>query len=398
MENRNVLIVCGDWYAKADGDINIARAITKELVSERYSVTVLSKVCNGQGRISDENGYRLYCFQGNEALDQFVTKYDTFPKKKKIRSLFLHPRFLLTLLYMKIRSIRNTDELYYVKHIRSLLKKQDFSKIIGISYPNEAAEAIGKFTKKTKTVWLQLDACAESRSRRILSNVSGAVVPFEICHDYLNKSMPYMSKVRASGIPNICKPFFREADDNVVFPEDTINVAFIGRLYAEIRRPEPLLKIFDMLQDDRIAFHMIGAGCEEVLAPYQKKYPDRFFVHGEVSLEAALNAMQAVDFLVNIDNEKTHKCFFPSKINDYLSTGKPIINIYSNPDSAVLAYLADYENIYHVDADQIDSETIEGLKDFLDRTKGKTIPFEEICKLYYQSTPQYVCGLLSEIN
>lgn len=392
--SKNILIVCGDWYAKPDANINIVKNIKNELISNHYSVTVLSKIYDKQDLICNNEVPFLYCFKSNDLLIRHKKEFDKLVgRRKKIKYLLRYPKFLSILLYMKAKSIRTIDEFYYIKHIRRIIKRKPFKMIIGVTFPNESIEAVSKFTKKINTAWIQLDACAESRTKRVLSNITRAIVPNNIYNNYIARNIN-VSNVKSSGMPNIVRPYLHKAVDNVDFPDNLINIVFLGRFYENIRSPEPLINIFEMLNDKKLALHIIGMGCEDVIESFRKKHPENVFSHGKVSAEAAFNAMQIADFLVNVDNNKEFEILFPSKINDYLSTGKPIINIYSNPNSSVLEYLAGYENVINIDSNNVEDKTIDELKVFLKRTK--TVPFDEIYKKYYSSTPQYVCQLLLE--
>ena len=336
--NNNILIVCGDWYAKTDGDTNIAKKITNKFVIDGYNVTVLSLSREKTKRIKCENGYYLHCFSCNQKLNNLEKAFRSSTRIKKIRCMIKHPFFLLAICYMKYKSILSVNELYYYRHIRKITNRLSFSRIIAITYPNETAEAVSKFSNISKTVWLQLDVCALSRTQRIVEKVSSAIVPFPIFYFYSNNGIKGLEKIKAAGIPNIAKPVSYKSADNVVYPNKMVNIAYIGRLNEINRRPEPFLKISEFFDNTLFAFHIIGEGCEEILNDFQKNHTVNLLLHGNRSLESALNAMQTADFLVNIDNEKEYELFFPSKINDYISTGKPIINIYSNPNSFVLDY------------------------------------------------------------
>lgn len=392
--SKNIMIVCGDWYAKPDANINIVKNIKNELVSKHYSVTVLSKIYDEQDLSGNNEDRYLHCFKSNDTIIYQKKEFDELVgRKKELKYFIKHPKFLSIMLYMKVKSIRTIDEFYYIKHIRRMIKTKPYKMVIGVTYPNEAIEAVSKFTKKINTAWIQLDVCAESRTKRVLPNVTSAIVPNNIYNNYIAKNIN-LSNVKTSGMPNIVRPYLHKAVDNVDFPDNLINIAFLGRFHENIRSPEPLISIFEMLNDKKLALHIIGAGCEDVIESYQKKHPENVFLHGKVSSEAAFNAMQIADILVNVDNNKDYEIMFPSKINDYLSTGKPIINIYSNSNSSVLKYLAGYENVININSNKVEDKTIDELKAFLKRTKK--VPFDEIYKKYFMSTPQYVCQLLLE--
>ena len=62
--------------------------------------------------------------------------------------------------------------------------------------------------------------------------------------------------------------------------------------------------------------------------------------HGEVSPEKADWYAQKADILINIGNKEFN--LLPSKLIDYVSMGKPIINISQIENCATLPYMAKY--------------------------------------------------------
>jgi len=92
------------------------------------------------------------------------------------------------------------------------------------------------------------------------------------------------------------------------------------------------------LLGENLELHFLGPvdSCMDLFAPYNVLLNKRIFLHGKVSREMAVRAMQSADILVNIGN--TNPFQEPSKIIEYASTGKPIINITSiSEDSSALA-------------------------------------------------------------
>lgn len=108
-------------------------------------------------------------------------------------------------------------------------------------------------------------------------------------------------------------------------------MVFVGTLYRDLRSPEPLLRLFDALlrteAGSGLELHFVGImnGCEDVLAPYQHLMDDRIFLHGTVPRERALRAMHDADVLVNLGNASGYQ--LPSKVVEYASTGRPVLNL-----------------------------------------------------------------------
>jgi glycosyltransferase involved in cell wall biosynthesis len=113
-----------------------------------------------------------------------------------------------------------------------------------------------------------------------------------------------------------------------------INIVYVGALHKAIREPwvalEKLSKAFVILQHFGYepAFNLYGPTNGIDLTRY---VAGAIQWHGKVDREKAIEIMKGADVLVNIENMN---CIMsPSKIVEYVATGKPIINI-SNSGSA----------------------------------------------------------------
>jgi hypothetical protein len=121
-------------------------------------------------------------------------------------------------------------------------------------------------------------------------------------------------------------------------------LVFTGSLYKEIRNPAYLLKFLSGVieQAPETEAHFYGRinDCSDLFEPYLRKFPKNFFVHGLVSREAAASALEEADVLINIANRTQHQ--LPSKLVDYIASGKPILNIVSIEDDNSLSFLSSY--------------------------------------------------------
>ena len=131
-----------------------------------------------------------------------------------------------------------------------------------------------------------------------------------------------------------------------------IRLVFIGMLKNGIRTPENLLEIFNLLLKTELAgkieLHFFGGldYCLEFFGSYQRLIDKSIFLHGVVSRIKAIQAMNSADFLVNIGNSNPYQ--EPSKVIEYASTGKPIINILSIKDDSSAALLRHYPAVFNV--------------------------------------------------
>jgi len=127
---------------------------------------------------------------------------------------------------------------------------------------------------------------------------------------------------------------------------DALRLVFVGTLYRRLRSPRFLLACFSGLvaamPERRIELHFYGAtnDCAEELAACPEPARSSMFVHGIVSRSAVHEAMAGADILVNIGNDSASQ--LASKVIEYMSVGRPILNIVSLPSDASLIALEGY--------------------------------------------------------
>ena len=165
---------------------------------------------------------------------------------------------------------------------------------------------------------------------------------------------------------------------------------FAGNLFEIIRSPKYVLDLFSRIKDKRIKLCIIGDASEEILDKYKNgTLKGRLIRIPMVSLYDSLGYMMSADILLNIGNSVVN--MIPSKIFDYISTGKPIINTYKSKECPTLEYLNKYENAISIYEDNttIDIKARE-VEEFIVKNHGKIIPYEQIEKIYKDCTVDYV--------
>ncbi|MBL0701402.1 MAG: glycosyltransferase [Desulfosarcina sp.] len=126
-----------------------------------------------------------------------------------------------------------------------------------------------------------------------------------------------------------------------LFPKNQkLRLVFIGTLYKNIRSPGYLLFLFSKLLNtnigDRLELHFFGSihDCHDFFDKYQALLGTKIFLHGQVSREKAAQAIKKSDVLINIGNSTSYQ--LPSKVVEYASTGKPVLNLVTtNYDSSI---------------------------------------------------------------
>lgn len=144
----------------------------------------------------------------------------------------------------------------------------------------------------------------------------------------------------------------QENSGTIFNAEAKTRLVFIGTLVPGIRTPDRLLEVFSSLvsrgECQNLELHLFGKFdyCKDAFAPYGSLLGKTIFLHGAVPRSTALQAMKDADFLVNIGNNNPYQ--EPSKVVEYASTGKPIINVMCIREDSSAVMLNNYPPAYNV--------------------------------------------------
>jgi len=158
-----------------------------------------------------------------------------------------------------------------------------------------------------------------------------------------------------------------DRDGPAVFPRDRkIRLVYVGTLYPTIRNPAPLLRLFGRLANaelrNQVELHFFGA-VGECRAQFETLVPavrEAVFLHGLVEHETVMRAMREADVLVNIGNRNPYQ--LPSKVAEYASIGKPIVNLVAAANDTSAEFLRGYPallNLDVTDAEKLDARVSE---------------------------------------
>ena len=225
-------------------------------------------------------------------------------------------------------------------------------------------------------------------------NCSSAIIMEGLIHKFYSQyaSKANLSKTTIAGFPCIIKR--EQGDVEHRLHKDTINLVYVGKFYYQKRDPRYLFALMDKLHDKGIRLTIAGgyyySGLpKEVISKYfTNKIPYINYL-GELPAEQADALLQEADVLVHLGNHVSDQ--MPSKILDYISSGKPILNIYGIDDCPTLPYLQHYPLALNIkEGTEINEDLIEHISQFICQSKGKQIPFEQIEKEYKECTAAYV--------
>lgn len=166
------------------------------------------------------------------------------------------------------------------------------------------------------------------------------------------QELPYMNKVSFLDIPL----FVCNGKKAISYNEVPV-ISYVGSIPVHIRNPKYFLDVFKALNNTKIKLQIIGPStCESLIQQYLIS-DDRIERIERVPHSKALEIIEKSDFLLNLGNNLT--TMMPSKIFEYISTGKPIISTAPILDEPCIKYLEKYGNaciLYENDSIEISSK------------------------------------------
>lgn len=302
---------------------------------------------------------------------------------------------------------------YYKGALRKLLKINKIEKIdiiFSICYPFSAHLAALKFKQKNKNVkWITYTVDPYSTSER-LNNI--ALFP-----KYRNKyNSSYEHYIYSKSDYNLVSEEIFQTESTIInrfkfktssipyllsepqkksisfLDKSYINLIFAGRFYKDIRNPIFLLSSFLNVNNNSIILHLFSqSNCEVIIDEYIKKANGRIIKHNYVSQKEIMSVLVDADILINVGNSTSS--FKPSKIFEYISTGKPIINFYRNNNLDDV--LIKYPNSLQINEDEkTHHESAKLIEHFCLSQKGKYLEWNKIEEIYPLNSSKNIKNIL----
>jgi len=417
---KNVVFIVEGYSPDFSATGACANSIVEELSSKCKIVVIDRKRNSALNNGDDEySSIRRYNF--------FENRIRTLIKEKLMTAQGIK-RFLLLLFniavrgygfikfWFRTRDIKSLQVKAILKELKNINEKIDA--IIPLCLPVEGIAAAFIYKKNirydVKVIPLLFDLFAENPTmhrtekhkkrkykrhiefEREMCEYSEKLFFVEAWSNHLNK---YFGKFKDK-FCLIEHPLLKRVHSNVTinYDPEKINIVYTGALYKKIRSPLFSLKLISSLieKDKRIALHFyINGDCNELVNGYCEKYPVNIINHGSVPRETAQAAMLASDFLLSIGNTDPNQ--IPSKIFEYISTGKPILHCCSIKEDPVIDILKAYTNSCCLESkEQVLSSDESKVLQFINN-KMKQIEFEEVEKIYFTAAPKYTADKIMEI-
>ena len=172
---------------------------------------------------------------------------------------------------------------------------------------------------------------------------------------------------------------------------------YAGAFYPKLREPNYLFNLIDHISRKvTISFDVFTGNRMKNRLQNFANNNKCITIHDEISQQELMYEIAKADILVSIGNKESD--FLPSKTIMYMSTGKPIIHLYSDLNDVSLKYYKHYPMVLLIDQrKEADNDLYYKVISFLEHVKDKPlIKFEYMNKFLVENTPEYSAKKIME--
>lgn len=403
--SKKILILQHELFATADANAKLVWRLSEHLVGLGYDMTMLGKA-KTQEHISEYHGVHLI----HEPVDIAIRERKLTERLGKYKWL----RYLISWRAIDYRlNKENIDP--FVIEMRRWLKAHvsDYDALIACCSPYYPIMLASEVAGRIPVIYYKIDPMGSWKDKKgrdvELSTVENEVkwdsvamrimMPDVVYKDYMRlETKVNGEKVTIVQFPNVRKLTIDDLqlkiEDWRLMNKNKVNLLFVGKFYADIRHPQYLFDLMKKLEGTGIVLHIVGpinymGFDEEYLEKYFTNKIENIRFHGAVPPAEADALLTQADVLVHVGNNVDTA--MPSKILDYISSGKPILNICKIRTCPTIPLMERYPLglTIHED-DGVNDLLSERVKDFCLANKGKQVPYEEIERLYPECTIEYV--------
>lgn len=302
---------------------------------------------------------------------------------------------------------KNFIDKYASKAFYHALKKmnaQKYDAIVSISGRYYQTDAVATFCKETKTrfFFYQVDPCGSNESfssesikvrqkfEQFLYEIAEVVFTTDLIaedvKEYLAEEL--RKKIIIMEFPLISQPIKHYIQRK---KRQKVVCLFTGSIYGGIRNPDYTIKLFrPFIKSGDVEVHFVG------VTKFELNDNEDIICHGILPLQDTRKIVDTADILINIGNSVLNQV--PSKIFDYISTGKPIINICKSRNCPTLKYLNKYPYALNLfEEEELLFEQQKELLKFVKHSFDKEVSFDVINELYQECTPKYCASIMGDI-
>ena len=395
MKKKRLLVLAYAYPPTENANTRIIRNVCG-LLAERYEVDLVTVKTPGP-EPEDDSAVRVirvpgYAFHREQRTGRLTPGILSRMAAAKIEGKLRHDETVLL------------QQRMYAYGIRKAVNPAEYDALVSFAAPFLTHVCASELAKDSGLPWIAVSfdpffsnriydpARTEARKRleeAVMAPAAKVLMTYPTDRDYRRQGVAFRDRIVGMELPGILR---RETDAPAPVHEGCV-CSFFGSLYRNIRDPQAAIALFSA----------VGDGVEmRFVGPVDDAEASEFFPEGcrcrylgeRRGAELAAQYAEA-DVLVNIGNSVDNQ--MPSKLFEYIGTGKPIINLYKSPECPTLKYTARYPlalNIAEADITANPEDCAERVRTFCREQKGKRVPADEILHLYAEHTYEYFAGVL----
>lgn len=404
------LFVTNDLGYSENANSFIVKLVCDELSKLGNDVCLFSSSQFVKDRKNHQNQYITFQFGPKTEISEYSKRLESIIDVWKVVPVLFRPNLWLSAVRVLLRKWNVEKALHFesffaARRIKRLYRQHRFDRIIAVCEPGISMSIASKLDhpnvsiyqldpyysnatkcEKLKEWRLNIEDTAYKRAKKIYTT--------KLIADEANatKLSTYSNKLEIVEFPLIRHRKYESAKPIINFGEGKINCLFCGTLDIVYRNPAFVLELARELGDD-YHFHFVGQNCLEVLASLSQSVERNIFSYHAVTNQELNILLRDANILINIGNTMSNQ--MPSKLIDYFSTGKPILNFMKRGDCITQLYTARYPLALDVlEHREIAPEVLQTIDAFCRTNRRTTLPYMEIEKRFVEFTPRYVASII----
>ena len=287
------------------------------------------------------------------------------------------------------------------KRLRVLCLENRYDWVVSVAYPFANHLVAAKWTPApTKLAFYNLDPywnngtypsqLAEARAAEEAAVYQKANCVFctpEQQADYQTETFRAVAyKIHPLPYPKLVRPKVQQACP-IQFNPECINLLYLGTVYGDIRKPEALFKLFQHAVEiePKLRLYIVGkkfgADANLYLTEYKAKLGGKLQCYSPIPPEQTMDLLLRADVLVNMGNTVRNQ--MPSKIVEYISTGKPILNLSVDKHCSTLPLMRRYPLTFQTFAADCRREsTAEAAVEYCREAQNRQLAWQQVTNLF----------------
>ncbi len=335
--------------------------LCEELSSRGYEVHVIT----GTRQNGNENKNYQVQYLGSDRLGSLIESTRRASSKSEenniIKKLFFFVAKRIYRLIYRVFAWPDYSMLWYFSVRMKIKNIPDYDLLISVSLPFTSHLVAYTLNKKRGTRWimdigdpfyLKKDAPENNKylysylnkyfENKFYKHASKVVFTHKESMEHHKKTFDTLNQ-KSSLLPPVFHTKINKKTNNFNYKKTPVKVAYFGVLTIGVRTPDNFLSFINALDMNNIEIHWYtNEDSKHMIKSVYSKSSKNFF-HDMVPRDEALDLMNnEYHALLNIGNQNPFQ--LPSKVIEYISTGKPIIHYSEITDDPVVGILNERSN------------------------------------------------------